>query len=69
MKTALLLLGPLVLVIAVALAMFGTAGPADDDIRAQTIFRLIGMAYGAYLVVLSFMWTRRAERKDPKERR
>jgi threonine/homoserine/homoserine lactone efflux protein len=68
-KAVLLLLGPLVLVIGVALAMFGTAGPADDDIRAQTIVRLIGMAYGAYLVVLSFAWTRRAERKDPQERR
>ena len=64
MKTALLLLGPLALLIGVALAMFGTSGPADNDIRAQTMFRLIGMVYGIYLIALSLVWARRNARKE-----
>jgi len=64
MKTALLLLGPLVLMVVVALAMFGTSGPADNDIRAQAMLRLIGMVYGIYLIALSLVWARRNARKE-----
>jgi uncharacterized membrane protein len=64
MKTALLLLGPLVVLIGVALVMFGTSGPADNDIRAQTMFRLVGMVYGIYLIALSLVWARRNARKE-----
>jgi len=64
MKTALLLLGPLVVLIGVALAMFGTSGPADNDIRGQAMFRLIGMVYGIYLIALSLVWARRNARKE-----
>jgi hypothetical protein len=64
MKVALLLLVPLVAVIGVALALFGAAGPAADDIRAQATFRLIGMSYGVYLMVLSFVWARRKSRDE-----
>ena len=64
MKIALLLLGPLVLLIGVALAMFGTSGPADNDIRAQAMARLLGMLYGAYLVVLSLLWALRNSRNE-----
>ena len=34
MRVAILLLGPLVLLILAALAIFGTAGPADNDLAA-----------------------------------
>ena len=64
MKTALLLLGPLVLFVGVALAMFGTSGPADHDIRTQAMFRLLGMVYGIYLIALSLVWARRNARKE-----
>jgi uncharacterized membrane protein len=64
MKTALLLLGPLVVLIGVALALFGTSGPADNDVRAQAMFRLIGMVYGIYLIALSLVWARRNARKE-----
>jgi hypothetical protein len=64
MKTALLLLGPLMVLIGVALAMFGTSGPAANDIRAQTMFRLIGMVYGIYLIALSLVWARRNARNE-----
>ena len=64
MKTALLLMGPLVVLIGVALAMFGTSGPADNDIRSQAMFRLIGMVYGIYLIALSLVWARRNARKE-----
>ena len=63
MKTALLLLGPLAVLIAVALAMFGTAGPADNDAVAQATFRLLGMVYGMYLIGLSIAWSRRRSTK------
>jgi uncharacterized membrane protein len=59
MKVALLLIGPLLVIIAIALALFGTAGPADHDIRAQAAFRLLGMVYGIYLIALSIAWSRR----------
>ena len=64
MKTTLLIVGPLVILIGVALAMFGTSGPADNDMRAQTTFRLIGMVYGIYLIALSLVWARRNARKE-----
>ncbi len=59
MRVAILLLGPLVLLILAALAIFGTAGPADNDLAAQTAFRLLGMIYGMYLIGLSIVWSRR----------
>ena len=64
MKTALLLLVPLVLIVGVALAMFGTSGPGDNDIRAQTMIRLLGMVYGIYLIALSLVWARRNARNE-----
>lgn len=64
MKTALVLLVPLVALIAVALALFGTGGPADNDMRGQAALRLLGMGYGVYLMVLSFMWSRRKARNE-----
>ena len=65
MKTALLLLGPLAVLIGIALAMFGTAGPADNDPAAQAMFRLLGMVYGMYLIGLSIAWSRRrSSRRD-----
>ena len=65
MKAAILLLGPLVLLIAVALAAFGTDGPADNDPGAQAAFRLLGMVYGMYLIALSIAWSRRrSSRRD-----
>ena len=59
MKVAVLLVGPLVLLIAVALAIFGIEGPADNDAVAQATFRLLGMIYGMYLIGLSIAWSRR----------
>ena len=59
MKTALLILGPLAVLIVIALVMFGTAGPADNDAVAQAMFRLLGMVYGMYLIGLSIAWSRR----------
>jgi hypothetical protein len=65
MKTALLLLGPLALLIVLALAMFGTAGPAGNDAAAQAMLRLLGMVYGMYLIGLSIAWSRRrSSRRD-----
>ena len=65
MKTALLLLGPLAVLVVIALAMFGTAGPADNDAAAQAMFRLLGMVYGMYLIGLSIAWSRRrSSRRD-----
>ena len=65
MKTALLLLGPLAALIVIALALFGTAGPADNDAAAQAMFRLLGMVYGMYLIGLSIAWSRRrSSRRD-----
>ncbi len=64
MKVALLLLVPLMALIAVALTLFGTSGPAGNDIRAQATFRLLGMSYGVYLMVLSFLWSRRRSRDE-----
>ena len=64
MKTALLLLGPLAGLIAIALALFGTAGPADNDVAAQALFRLLGMTYGIYLIALSILWARRRQRDE-----
>ncbi|MBY0496054.1 MAG: hypothetical protein K2Y23_17750 [Cyanobacteria bacterium] len=61
---ALLLLGPLAAIILIALALFGTEGPADHDLRAQALFRLLGMVYGIYLVGLSFFWSRRRQRNE-----
>lgn len=59
MKAALLLLGPLVVLIVMAVVMFGTAGPADNDAAGQAMFRLLGMVYGIYLIGLSIVWSRR----------
>ena len=59
MKIALLLAGPLLVVVGIALALFGTAGPADNDMSAQAAFRLLGMVYGIYLIALSIVWSRR----------
>ncbi len=65
MRAAILLLGPLVLLILVALAIFGTSGPAGNDPAAQTAFRLLGMIYGMYLIGLSIVWSRRqSSRRD-----
>jgi len=64
MKTAILLLVPLVALIAIALALFGTEGPAANDMRAHAALRLLGMGYGVYLMVLSFMWSRRKARNE-----
>ena len=64
MTAALLLLVPLGVVIAVALALFGTDGPAGGDMRGQATLRLLGMGYGVYLMVLSFMWSRRRARNE-----
>ena len=63
-KAALLLAVPLVVLIGVALAMFGTSGPAANDLRAQAMFRLLGMSYGIYLIALSIVWARRNARKE-----
>jgi hypothetical protein len=59
MKAAIVLAGPLVFLIIVALATFGTDGPADNDPVAQAAFRLLGMIYGMYLIGLSIAWSRR----------
>jgi hypothetical protein len=64
MKTTLLIVGPLVILIGVVLAMFGTSGPAGNDVRAQAMVRLIGMVYGIYLIALSLVWARRNARKE-----
>ena len=64
MKTALLLLAPLVVLAGAALAMFGTSGPAAGDLRAQAMFRLLGMVYGIYLLALSIVWARRHARNE-----
>ena len=65
MKAAVLLAGPLVVLIVVALAMFGTDGPADNDAVGQAAFRLLGMIYGMYLIGLSIAWSRRrSSRRD-----
>jgi hypothetical protein len=59
MRAAALVVGPLVFLIVVALAIFGTSGPADNDAVAQATFRLLGMVYGMYLIGLSIAWSRR----------
>ena len=59
MKIALLLLGPLLVIVAIAIALFGTKGPADNDLSAQAAFRVLGMIYGIYLIALSIVWSRR----------
>jgi hypothetical protein len=59
MKAGILIVGPLVFLIVVALAIFGTDGPADNDAVAQAMFRLLGMVYGIYLIGLSVAWSRR----------
>jgi hypothetical protein len=64
MKAALLLLGPLAVLIVVAIAIFGTSGPADTDVRGQAMFRLLGMGYGIYLIGLSIAWSRRQARNE-----
>ena len=64
MKVALLLIGPLVVIMLIALALFGTAGPANNDMRAQAGFRLLGMVYGIYLIALSIVWSRRNARRE-----
>jgi hypothetical protein len=58
-KLALLVLGPLAGIIIVALAVFGTAGPADNDVRANAIFKLLGALYGVYVVALGYSWWKR----------
>ena len=63
MTAAILLVGPLVLLILVALAIFGTGGPAANDPAAQAAFRLLGMVYGMYLIALSIAWSRRRSRR------
>ena len=64
MKTALLLLGPLAILIGIALALFGADGPDPDDMRAQALIRLLGMTYGIYLLALSIFWSRRRQRSE-----
>ena len=64
MKAAFLLLGPLAILIVIAVAIFGTSGPADTDIRGQAMFRLLGMVYGIYLIGLSIAWSRRKARNE-----
>ena len=64
MKAALLLLGPLVCLAAVAIAIFGLDGPADNDLREQALFRLLAMVYGIYLIALSIFWARRRQRDE-----
>ena len=64
MRVAVLLLGPLAILVAAALALFGTAGPAPDDMRGQAMFRLLGMVYGIYLIALSVAWSRRRQRSE-----
>ena len=64
MTAALLLLGPLALLIGIAIALFGTGGPAATDVRAQALFRLLGMVYGIYLIALSIFWSRRRQRNE-----
>ena len=59
MKAAVLLAGPLVLLIAVAIAIFGTDGPSGDNAVEQAAFRTLGMVYGIYLIGLSIAWSRR----------
>ena len=64
MKVALLLVGPLALLVVLALMLFGTTGPSDSDVRGQALFRLLGMFYGIYLIALSIMWSRRRQRDE-----
>jgi hypothetical protein len=64
MKVAVLLLGPLAILVLAALAIFGTTGPAADDIRGQATFRLLGMSYGIYLIALSYVWSKRKSRGE-----
>lgn len=65
MKAAILLIGPLVLLIVVALATFGTGGPPANDPVAQAAVRLLAMVYGIYLIALSIAWSRRrSSRRD-----
>lgn len=63
-KAAVLLIGPLLVLVVVTLAVYGTAGPADNDIRAQAMIRLLGMFYGIYLIALSYMWSKRKARNE-----
>ena len=65
-RGTLLVISPLVVIVIVALAVFGTAGPADDDARANAGFRLLGMLYGVYLVALSYFWWKRRNSPDAK---
>ena len=51
-QLVLLLLVPLALIAAVALSIYGLAGPSDNDKSANTIGYLVGMVYGVYAVVI-----------------
>lgn len=63
-KAAVLLIGPLLVLVVVTLAMYGTAGPADNDIRGHAMIRLLGMFYGIYLIALSYVWAKRKARNE-----
>ena len=56
---ALLLVVPLILIVLVALSMYGLEGPADNDTRANAILYLIGIVYGSYAVVSFVVWRRK----------
>ena len=61
LRLVLLLLVPLVLIAAAALAVYGLQGPADGDKNANTLGLLVGGGYGVYAVVVItwFIKTRR----------
>ena len=55
----LLLVVPLVVIAVVAVSVYGLEGPADDDLRAQRIFGIVGCFYGIYAPGLGWpFWLR-----------
>lgn len=64
MKRTLLIVLPPAVILLVAFAAYGTAGP-PDTVRANALFRLLGMIYGVYVVALIYVWLKRRDSQCP----
>jgi hypothetical protein len=61
-KRAVMVVGPIVAVVLIAFAVYGTEGPPDNA-PVDAVTELVGVTYGAYLAVLTFVWLRAARAK------
>ena len=58
LSLALILGVPLILLIIVALSVYGLDGPPDDA-RSNAMFMRVGIGYGVYAVVAFLVWRRK----------